>query len=206
MAIKKLRHITQICRELYELHGMSGVIEYVIKYMDKHPDSNIEFRQCPHCETQTPFYYNECMVCGQVTTPEPEKQLMYGDTIETIGQLKHILADCDDNDQVTLVTCDTETGDEQDHYPLAIDVIGNIRLTDDTIVQEVQFVQRPNSEPETRDKQRLVDALIDVLVEDAQKGDTTVLDGLLLTMPYDVLKYALPEDMWADFENFKGEV
>lgn len=133
------------------------------------------------------------------------KELMYGDTVETIGQLKHILGDCDDHDQLTLVTCDTETGDEQDHYPMAVDVIGNIRLTDDTIVREVQFVQRPNSAPDTRDKQKIVDALIDVLAEDMAKGDTTVLDELLLRMPYDVLKYALPEDMWADFEKFKGE-
>lgn len=128
------------------------------------------------------------------------KELMYGDTIETVAQLKAIMSDLDDHDQLTLVTCDTETGDEQDHYPMAIDVIGNVRLTDDTIVREVQFIQRPNSAPDTRDKQRLVDALIDVLVEDATQGDTTVLDELLLKMPFDVLKYALPEDMWADFE------
>jgi len=132
------------------------------------------------------------------------KELMYGDTVENVQQLRHILSGLDDHDQLTLVTCD-EYGDEQDHYPMALDVIDNIRLTDDTIVREVQFVQRPNTEPDTRDKQRLVDALIDVLAEDMAKGDTTVLDELLLRMPYDVLKYALPEDMWADFENFKGE-
>lgn len=128
------------------------------------------------------------------------KELMYGDRIDTVGQLRLIMSDLDDSDQLTLVTCD-EHGDEQDHYPMAIDVIGNIRLTDDTIVREVQFVQRPNSEPDTRDKQPVVDALIDVLAEDIAKGDTTVLDELLLRMPFDVLKYALPEDMWADFED-----
>ena len=114
------------------------------------------------------------------------------------------MSDLDDHDQLTLVTCD-ELGDEQDHYPMAIDVIDNIRLTDDTIVREVQFIQRPSCEPDTRDKQKVVDALIDVLAEDIEKGDVTVLDELLLRMPYDILKYALPEDMWADFDNFKGE-
>jgi hypothetical protein len=134
------------------------------------------------------------------------KELMYGDTIVNVAQLRLILSDLDDHDQLTLVTCDTETGDEQDHFPMAIDVIDNIRLTDHTIVREVQFVQRPNSEPDTRPKQPVVDALIDVLAEDITKGDTTVLDELLLRMPFDVLKYALPEYMWADFENFRGEV
>lgn len=128
------------------------------------------------------------------------KELMYGDQIQTVGQLKHILRDLDDHDQLTLVAIDLETLDEQDHYPLHIDVIDNIRLTDDTIVREVQFVQRPNCPPDTRDKQKVVDALIDVLAEDIAKGDVTVLDELLLRMPFDVLKYALPEDMWADFE------
>ena len=132
------------------------------------------------------------------------KVIMYGDTIDNVQQLNHVLRDLDDHDQLTLVTCD-EYGDEQDHYPMAIDVIDNIRLTDDTIVREIQFIQRPNSEPDTREKQPVVDALIDVLAEDIAKGDTTVLDELLLRMPYDVLKYALPEDMWADFEKFKGE-
>jgi len=127
------------------------------------------------------------------------KELMYGDQISTVAQLKHILSDLDDHDQLTLVTCD-EHGDEQDHYPMAIDVIDNIRLTDNTIVREVQFVQRPNSAPDTRDKQPLVDALIDVIAEDIAKGDTTVLDELLFKIPFNVLKYALPEDMWADFE------
>jgi hypothetical protein len=128
------------------------------------------------------------------------KELMYGDTIENVGQLRHIMSELDDHDQLTLVTCD-EDGDEIDHYPMAVDVIDNIRLTDDTIVREVQFVQRPNCPPDNRDKQRVVDALIDVLAEDMSKGDTTVLDGLLLKMPFDILKYALPEDMWADFED-----
>lgn len=78
------------------------------------------------------------------------KVIMYGDTIDNVQQLKHVLNDLDDHDQLTLVTCD-EHGDEQDHYPMAIDVIGNIRLTDNTIVREVQFIQRPHEKSETED-------------------------------------------------------
>jgi len=126
------------------------------------------------------------------------KELMYGDTIENVQQLKQIMSELDDHDQITLVTCD-EHGDEQDHYPMAVDVIDNIRLTDDTIVREVQFVQRPNCEPDTRDKQPLVDRVIDCIEKDIAYGDVTVLDELLLKLPYEILRQALPEEMWKDF-------
>jgi len=126
------------------------------------------------------------------------KVIMYGDTIDNVQQLRHIMSDLDDHDQLTLVTCD-ELGDEVDHYPMAIDVIDNIRLTDNTIVREVQFVQRPNSEPDTRDKQPLVDRVIDEIEKDMVHGDVTVLDELLLKLPYEILRQALPEDQWKDF-------
>jgi hypothetical protein len=202
--IKKLKHITMICREMFELQGMSAVIDYVNQYMDKNPDSNIEFRQCKHCETLTPFWYDECLVCGQQTKPLSAEDVSVGKTIHRVAELRYLMEGLDDNDLICIETCDEE-GDVEDLYPLALDVIENIQLTDGTIVREVRFCQRPNAEPDTRDKQRLVDALIDVLADDIAKGDTTVLDELLLRMPYDVLKYALPEDMWGDFENFKGE-
>ena len=126
------------------------------------------------------------------------KELMYGDTIENVAQLKLIMSDLDDCDQLTLVTCD-EHGDEQDHYPMAIDVIDNIRLTDDTIVREVQFVQRPNCAPDTRDKQPLVDAVIADLKKGMSEGDDTVLDELLKFIPWEILKGSLPEDQWSRF-------
>jgi hypothetical protein len=128
------------------------------------------------------------------------KQLMYGDKLITLGELRELMSDLDDHDQICVEACD-EHGDVEDLYPIALDVIEGIELTDGTTVREVRFCQRPNSEPDTRDKQPVVDALIDVLAEDISKGDTTVLDELLLRMPFDVIRYALPEDMWADFED-----
>jgi hypothetical protein len=144
---------------------------------------------------------------GAVLIPVPDDFIctdgldgMYGNSLNTVGELRGAMSELSDDDQITLVTIDLDTGDEQDHYPMHLDVIGGIRLTDGSVVNEVQFVQERNCEPDTRDKQRVVDALIDVLAEDIAKGDVTVLDELLLRMPFDVLKYALPEDMWADFE------
>ena len=136
--------------------------------------------------------------CSNGMVDSKGKVIMYGDTIDNVQQLRHIMSDLDDHDQLTLVTCD-ELGDEVDHYPMAIDVIDNIRLTDDTIVREVQFVQRPNSEPDTRDKQPLVDRVIDEIEKDMVHGDVTVLDELLLKLPYEILRQALPEDQWKDF-------
>ena len=138
--------------------------------------------------------------------PEPKcaEDVSLGKTIYRVAELRYLMEGLDDHDQICVEACD-EHGDVEDLYPMALDVIECIELTDGTIVREVRFCQRPNSEPDTRDKQPLVDALIDVLADDIAKGDTTVLDELLLRFPYDILKYALPEDMWADFEKFKGE-
>ena len=68
---------------------------------------------------------------------------MYGDQIKTVGQLRHILRDLDDHDQLCIETIN-EDGDVEDLFPMYIDVIDGIRLTDDTIVREVRFCQMPN--------------------------------------------------------------
>lgn len=128
------------------------------------------------------------------------KELMYGDKILTVGQLRHIMKDLDDHDQICVQTIDTDTGDVEDLFPMNVDVIEGIRLTDDTIVREVRFCQMPNAEPDTRDKIELVDAVIRQLMDDYYHGDQTVLNELLLRMPYEVLKHSLPEEMWGEFE------
>ena len=128
------------------------------------------------------------------------KELMYGDKIGTVGQLRVIMSDLDDHDQICIEAIDLETGDVQDLYPMNVDVIDNIRLTDDTIVREVRFCQMPNSAPDTRDKQPLVDAVIEQLKDDISKGDETVIDELLKFLPWEILKQSLPEELWAKYD------
>jgi hypothetical protein len=128
-------------------------------------------------------------------------ELMYGDQIKTLGQLRHILKDLDDHDQLCIETIDTETGDTEDLYPMYIDVIDGIRLSDDTIVREVRFCQMPNSAPDTRDKSELIHAVIKELMDDYYHGDETCWTELLEKLPWEVLKQSLPEDRWADFDS-----
>lgn len=125
---------------------------------------------------------------------------MYGDQIGTVGQLRIIMSDLDDHDLVCIETID-EDGDVQDLYPMNVDVIDNIKLTDDTIVREVRFCQMPNSAPDTRDKQPLVDAVIVQLKDDISKGDETVIDELLKKLPWEILKQSLPEEQWKPFDD-----
>ena len=73
-----------------------------------------------------------------------------GDRITTVGQLRQLIADLDDHDQICIETCD-ENGDADDLHPMYMDVIENVRLTDDTIVREVRFCQMPNVVPDVRD-------------------------------------------------------
>ena len=63
--IKKLKHITVICRELYEEKGASAVYDYV---RDK---PNIHEMQCTQCEAITPHWSGECLICGTQIKTEP---------------------------------------------------------------------------------------------------------------------------------------
>ena len=59
----------------------------------------------------------------------------------------------------------------------------------------------PNSKPDTRDKQPLVDAVIEELKKSMALGDYTVLDELLKFIPWEILKGSLPEEMWEQFNS-----
>ena len=74
MAIKKLKHITVICRELYEQKGASAVYDYANQYMIKHPDGNVRNKECGYCDALTPHWcmtntiftvQDECRVVGK---------------------------------------------------------------------------------------------------------------------------------------------
>ncbi len=72
MAIKKLKHITVICHELYNEKGSSAVYDFCNDYMEKNPDSNVRYKQCTPCEADTPHWHNECLVCGSINEVESD--------------------------------------------------------------------------------------------------------------------------------------
>jgi hypothetical protein len=129
------------------------------------------------------------------------KQL--GDKLNTVGELREFLKDLNDNDQICIETIDLETGDVEDLFPMYMDIIGGIKLTTGEIINEVRFCQMPNAEPDTRNKQPLVDAVIKDLKKGFEYGDYTVLDELLMKLPWEILKGSLPEEMWKQFNNLK---
>ena len=215
---EQVQNIIETCQRLYEAEGASAVFKHVFEGMEaKLPlYDNIQYKRCEACDGECPSIIDICLVCGQslplqnvqfpvpLSEPKSAEDVSLGKVIHTVGELRYLMEGLDDHDQIVVEACD-EFGDVEDLYPMSLDVIENVQLTNGQNVREVRFCQRPNSEPDTRNKQRLVDALIDVLAEDIEKGDVTVLDELLLKMPFDVLKYALPEDMWADFEEPKKD-
>ena len=79
-----------------------------------------------------------------------EPDVSIGDRLRTIGELRQLMQDLDDHDLVVIETID-ENGDSEDLYPLYMDVIENVRLTDGSNVREVRFCQMDNVEPEVRD-------------------------------------------------------
>jgi len=64
MAIKKLKHIIFICRKLYEEKGASAVYDYCYDYIEKNPNGNVDYKQCTGCESETPHWITECLICG----------------------------------------------------------------------------------------------------------------------------------------------
>jgi len=167
-------------------------------------DVAIAFRRWIEAQAMSKDEGTECThglhIPSYMVEPKSPKIVSLGDTIHRMSELRYLLEGVDNHDLIVIETCD-EHGDVIDLYPMSIDIIDDIQLSNGDIVREIRFCQRPNSEPDTRDKQPLVNALIDVLADDMNNGDTTVLDELLMRMPFEVLKYALPEDMWADFED-----
>jgi len=124
-----------------------------------------------------------------------------GDKLNTVGELRNAMSELSDEDQICIETIDTQTGDVEDLYPMYMDVINNIKLRDDTTVNEVRFCQMPNNKPDTRDKQPLVNAVIEDLKKSMALGDYTVLDELLKFIPWEILKGSLPEEMWEQFNS-----
>lgn len=122
-----------------------------------------------------------------------------GDQLNTVGELRSIISHLDDQDQICIETCD-EHGDQIDLFMMAVDVIEGIRLTDDTIVREVRFCQRPNAEPDTRDRTELVEALM----QEYREGNESIIE-LLKTLPWEILKMKLPPDQRNRFDTIKAD-
>ena len=138
---------------------------------------------------------------GAILIPVSGLDGMYGVKLKNLGELRSAMSELSDDDTICIETCD-EHGDVIDLYPMSIDVISGIEVTNGKTVNEIRFCQRPNSEPDTRDKSELVDRVIDVLMKDSLHGDETVMDELLKKLPWNILKYSLPEPMWKDFDTF----
>ena len=130
---------------------------------------------------------------------------MYGHQLNTLGELRDIMVELSDEDQICIEAIDLQTGDVQDLYPMNVDVIPGIKLTNGKIVNEVRFCQMMNSKPDTRDKQPLVDAVIEEIMDINNNGDQTVLDELLETIPWEILKQSLPEDKWERFNRMSNK-
>ena len=64
--MKKLKHITEICKEIYEEEGMEGVIEHINKALESNNFAyrEVHFKKCKGCETETPYWQDECLICG----------------------------------------------------------------------------------------------------------------------------------------------
>jgi len=62
--MRKLKHITVICRELYEEKSASAVYDYANKnLMNRH---DVAYKHCKGCDAETPHWNNTCLICEQI--------------------------------------------------------------------------------------------------------------------------------------------
>lgn len=115
---------------------------------------------------------------------KPKKLFNSTDKIETVADLKAILADLDDDDQLCLETIDLLTGDSIDLYPFHIDVIEGIKLTDGTFVREVRLCQENNVEHLSYDERNAMIDEINTIVDNHGSfsyDDAEYANGVLIS-------------------------
>lgn len=195
---EELQKVYDECTKLYYEGGSAKVHDHVVKQQDENNPmyETVTYKHCTACDTGQPTLNGICLVCGSNVVPE------IGRKVRTIGEIKELISNLNNKDIAVVEACD-ENGDIEDLYPMYIDVIEDIELLDGTVVNEVRFCQMPNSEPDTRDKQPIIDALIPQIEQDMDDGYTIILNELLKFIPTEILIHALPEQMWKNF-NKKG--
>ena len=64
--MRKLKHITTICREIYEKKGQSAVHDFVNEQLEKKNGAfkDVTYKECQNgCESKTPHWHDTCLVC-----------------------------------------------------------------------------------------------------------------------------------------------
>lgn len=71
--MRRLEHITETCRKIYEKEGFSAVCDYVNKMLERDdPMPNLGYEFCKACNTDAPEWNHICLACGQPTELRPE--------------------------------------------------------------------------------------------------------------------------------------
>lgn len=66
--MKKLRHITEICRELYEKTGYTTTMNFINDEIEKGNPAykDVKYINCSSCESETPHWKDTCLICGGI--------------------------------------------------------------------------------------------------------------------------------------------
>jgi len=142
---ENLRKVYDECTELYEQGGVGAVCDHVNVQMQACNPlyDDVKYKYCTPCDAGQPVLNGVCLVCGSAVYPE------IGRKIITIGDVRELIADLNDDDIAVIEACD-EDGEVEDLYPMYIDVIEGIELLNGKTVNEVRFCQMPNVKPEVQ--------------------------------------------------------
>jgi len=62
--MKKLKSITETCKELYNNRGPSAVYDFANKLIAD-GNTDIKYEYCKGCDAETPHLFGDCLICGQ---------------------------------------------------------------------------------------------------------------------------------------------
>ena len=162
--IKKLKHITVICKELYAEKGASAVYDYVNEFIEKQDSTNISYRECTGCEASTPHWHSECLICGLTNTkPMSEAQMFAISMSDLLFQIR-IESDAPYGDDACPVPQEyaEKIIDDPKHIPLIKKRIENSVL--EAITANPDLYKREGNygyEPDCFDHAMAVDAYVD---------------------------------------------
>lgn len=182
--MKKLKHITKVCQEIYEEKGMSAVFDHVNAQIEarNHAYKNVRFKYCPQCDTECPSWFDQCLICGSVTQ---EKTLW--------GEVRWDYLD----DIITIDAWLTDDDMEEGRVIAEIEADGEIKYKDERAMSD------PLAQEVIREAQMqmLYDRVVDRIKLDFEQKDISAVEELLTSVSRENLVGYLSEEDQKHFLN-----
>ena len=123
----KQQRVFDECYDIYQEHGMTGVLEHVAKQSTNPDYADVEDEYCSECCSDTPALNSTCLVCGQETKPHYFKLIHSG--YNHVTNREEIEINCGENGKLLIYQ-------DVDKLGFIVDVYGQNDLANTMTVWE----------------------------------------------------------------------